>query len=298
MGQSFRTGQSGDLIKEGFSVAGIEAQAGRSLRLAINDRGLYRKIAFLNGKKTSIVDFVGNLKIVLFSPEDFLILEGQTRRRRMINRTIGQAEKSYRLSLFELKKILRQRNRLLFEIRSKGRGREELDPWTVALSEISEAIQLARGELIGRYNDSLSDHLSLLNRQDRRAQIDYRPSRIDRSLVEREIAAGTTLFGPQRDAIGFRIDDRPIEKCSRGEQRAFILALKRTEIEILTEGEDRPIFLFDDLFSELDRDRRDRIFELIDDGGQVIATTTEEANLPDWAKKDLSIIDLSREGSL
>ena len=97
----------------------------------------------------------------------------------------------------------------------------------------------------------------------------------------KELILGNTLIGPQKDDILFILDSKELKKYgSQGQQRMAVIALKMASIEILHKYDKvTPILLLDDVFSELDYDKRNSLFEYIYDNVQTFITTTDLNNL-------------------
>ena len=99
----------------------------------------------------------------------------------------------------------------------------------------------------------------------------------------KEFIVGSTLIGPQKDDIEFILDGKDLKKFgSQGQQRMAVIALKMASIEILRKYDKVvPILLLDDVFSELDSEKRDSLFKYIYDNVQTFITTTDINNLDD-----------------
>ena len=97
----------------------------------------------------------------------------------------------------------------------------------------------------------------------------------------KEMIIGSTLIGPQKDDILFLLDNKELKKFgSQGQQRMAVIALKMASIEILRRYDKvTPILLLDDVFSELDFEKRNSLFEYIYDNVQTFITTTDLSNL-------------------
>ena len=102
-----------------------------------------------------------------------------------------------------------------------------------------------------------------------------------RETADKEIWNGTTLVGPHRDDLVFELDGRDLGGfASRGQQRTAILAVKLAELDLLAELDGRPpLLLLDDVFSELDPDRRAHLVRRIAELPQAFVTTTTLADL-------------------
>ena len=238
------------------------------------------------------LDFIGQLRCVLFRPEDIdLILGSPSTRRNYLDFVLEQVDREYRRSSLSYKKGLRQRNKLLERIRDGQAERKQLAFWDKLLIKDGGAITAKREEyldFVGRKIKARGMPLKLF---------------YDRSVISplrlmqyagNEVAAAKTLVGPHRDEFRFIYQrSGKLEKDlslygSRGEQRMAVLGVKLAELEymdVAIAGEtDRPVLLLDDIFSELDHDHRETVLKLLEKQ-QTIITTTDEHLLPDKYKK-------------
>lgn len=257
-GKSFRADRDSEMLKYGQSFAIVKTD---NLQITITDRKKFE----VNGIPRRQIDFVGNLRTVLFCPQDMeLIVGSPSTRRRYLDFVISQVDREYRRCLISYEKGLRQRNKLLEMIREGLAQRSQLFFWDKLLIKNGEYISLKRSE----YLSNLAEYDKSVISEERLKQYELQ-----------EVAAGTTLVGPHRDDFIVNLNSRDVSKYgSRGEQRMAVLGLKKKEIEYL--GGD-PILLLDDIFSELDHRHREEVMNLVNDyRGQVIITTADRHLLP------------------
>ena len=109
----------------------------------------------------------------------------------------------------------------------------------------------------------------------------------------REIEATATLFGPHRDDLVFLLENKDITTFgSRGEYRSAVLALKAAELEFLAEEKgERPLLLLDDIFSELDKNRRIHLAKIVE-GQQTIITTTDLDHIEKGLREKGKMVEL------
>jgi len=238
-----------------------------------------RKRLLVNGVGKRLIDFSGILRTVIFTPEDMeLVTATPTVRRRFLDAVLTQVNREYYRSLLSYEKGLRQRNKLLFAIREMGADRSQLTFWDRLLIKNGEYIAEARGGLVDFINDTDSlNHLDFEIEYDRSVISEGRLAQYKRE----EVAAVSTLVGPHRDDLIFKVGKdgekkRELGKYgSRGEQRMGVLWVKLAEMAYVEEkSEGKPILLLDDIFSELDHDHRDVVMEATE-GHQVIITTAD-----------------------
>lgn len=259
-----------------------------------------RKKLLMNGVPKRLVDFVSQLPTVLFAPQDLeLVTESPSIRRKFLDSVLSQTDKEYVRSLRSYEKGLRQRNKLLVKIREQlyeGNGdtsnpRNQLAFWDRLLIKNGNYITSSRSEFIDFVNTSTSSVPQT------KFSLEYDKSIISETRIEQytreEVYAGTTLVGPHRDDIVFKIgksqEIRNLDAFgSRGEQRMGVLWLKLAELEFIQQKVGtRPLLLLDDIFSELDHEHRDIVMEIVKDQQTVI--TTADPHFVENYKKSLRI---------
>lgn len=243
------------------------------------------KRAYLDNTKQPLVRHVGKLKVVLFEPNDTqLILGAPERRRRYLDFILTQTDPNYLSLTHRYKRVLQQRNRLLSEWNGDT---AELFAWNVKLAELAADIDAARRQVIDHINDlAVEGYKSIAGTQEpvqlryigSADEHDY-PSHFIRLLEAnqpRDLGAGFTTIGPHRDDVEILFKNNDITSvASRGEIRTVVLTLKLAELTYIKQKTGiPPILLLDDVFSELDDQRRSLLTQAFR-GHQVIITTTD-----------------------
>lgn len=309
-GKSFRAENDRDTIQDEKDFLRIESVVENKNSLQPQNEANQTKLAVIFANKNNYLskkflvnniarrhlDFAANFSSVLFTPEDIEIITASPGiRRKYIDSILSLATREYRQALGKYEKGLRQRNRMLSDIKNgrKFYKREDFDFWDNILIENAKVLTEKRGELVEFVNKASKQlfDFSLI---------------YDKSLMSlerlfkyhfEERAAGVTLVGPQRDDYVFNFPDsdkKISEFGSRGQERLTILQMKLLEIEFLKEAKgDEPVLLLDDIFSELDEDNIFKIFSYIS-GQQTIITTTHREFIPKKILKQesLEIIEL------
>ena len=241
-----------------------------------------------------VSEMIGSFKCVLFYPDDLgLVKDGPEERRSFLNVAASACYPSYMKYYSDYKKALENRNCILKMIQ-KGLyiDRRELDSWSASMAEYASHIYLfrqdyikrlkkyARGVMLDISGGKEELYISLdsdiegepIDREAVRAQYE----RAFSESLDREIAAGVSLYGPHRDDIEIKINGQSARSfASQGQQRSIVLSLKLAEGEVIKEttGE-YPVFLFDDVLSELDEGRREYVLSGKNDR-QIIITSCE-----------------------
>lgn len=306
-GRSFRASEDRELIKfgaDGFNISiEYEDSVGKNtLEYSIFGREKRRK---KNGYRVDkIREFVGSFKSVLFYPDDLLMIKGGPEERRsFINVAIGQCYSSY-INYYSLyKKALENRNCLLKNA-SKGNYIDdgELLSWSEYMATNAAHIYLMRREYIkrleyyayslmkeisdGREDISISYISDIEGDTEDYASVFEEYKRRLTENLEREKIVGVSLYGVHRDDIEVNINGKSARRfASQGQQRSIVLSLKLSEGEVNKEicGE-YPVFLFDDVLSELDERRRAYILSGIGDR-QIIITSCEPSEFEAYENK-------------
>jgi len=233
--------------------------------------------------------------IVLFLPQEEYLLDSPAGRRKILSRGLILQSQTYRQHFGQYVRILKQRNSLL----RFNRGTEttdELSAWTEAIVEPMLHIWKMRKKFLTILNEklpgiikklggiSLSLHADLsfggLTQEDVEPSAGRVFSRFN-ELAIRESEIGTTLIGPHRDLFCFMHDGHDaLPLLSRGQRRLLLLALHIIEGEYAGESMGvEPLFVLDDIFSELDQTHREAIGRALA-GVQVVATTADKNILP------------------
>ncbi len=242
---------------------------------------------------------IGRIPCITFSPMELSVVNGPPgERRRFLDNILSQTNRSYLDDLLQYRRVLQQRNALLAAVSEKRAGRENICVWTENLALLAGSIIASRTVFIERFMDYFHPVYSELGLGEEPA-VTYRCSMgkhregaaaedISKELVSRlgeieqqEVWRRQTLLGPHRDDIVFLLNGFDLKKyASQGQLRTFLIALKialQKFVRYLT-GE-KPLFLLDDLFSELDRTRVERVLELLQGEGQAIITVTESRDI-------------------
>jgi len=233
----------------------------------------------------------GVLRAVMFAPEEMLLIAGAPGlRRTALDNLAANRFPAHVADLATYSRALQQRNGLLRAIREEQAGRDQLRFWDSALLDAGTAVvegRLATLEAIAEplrraHAEIAPDEGRLTVRYETNAPL--RPGEAIREAfarrlgetADKEIWNGTTLVGPHRDDLVFELEGRDMGGfASRGQQRTAILAIKLAELDLLTELDGRPpLLLLDDVFSELDPDRRGHLVRRIAELPQAFVTTT------------------------
>lgn len=304
-GKSFRAGADREVIRWGEEMSNVECRmmnADEETQLMIQlttgevgGRKAPLKKYLVNGIPRRQIDFMGNLRAVLFWPEHLeLVTDSPSLRRRYLDSVLVQVDREYRRNLLSYERGLRQRNKLLDLINEGKASRSQLLFWNQLLIKAGSYITEARASYIDFLNrfSLLTFHFSLLYDKSVISE-----SRLDQYKDE-EVGAKATLVGPHRDDFTFMKEIRELLTShvslssygSRGEQRLAILWLKLAELAYIEkETGERPILLLDDIFSELDEGHKALVLDAIG-RQQTIITSADELLLPEAIRSAATVI--------
>lgn len=304
-GKSFRHAKERDMIcfeKENarISISYVTAQRQNNMEMRLA-RGVKKQMLKNGVKILKTSEFIGNFKAVLFFPDHLGIVKNEPSvRRTFLDSAISQISPAYLASLMEYGKILEQRNALLKNYTSYGTS---FDMTFAILSEklavcaaritavrarylarLSEIVDVCLNDMTGsaehvsfEYVTSISanagEELFDISENEKRYRFAFERN------VEKEKILGVTLSGAHKDDFEIKLNGHAAKLfCSQGQQRSIALAMKLAEGEIAREKSgEMPVFLFDDVLSELDAERKRYILSKLSDR-QVIITSCAESD--------------------
>jgi len=306
LGRSFRLAKNQDLLNNEAPFFTLRADV-------IKDNEI-EKAVFIkyirDGKKEININrkrlqgyskIFGHFPVVIMAPDEFKITtSGPSERRRFLNILLSQVSLSYLSDLQEYARILKQRNRILHDIRAGKRVEKAvITPWTENLVNVGKRIILFRNSFIAHFSPSLASIYRNLTKQQDDLQIEIKNSvtfttddEIEQAFSEKlkrqerqETILGSTLVGPHRDDLLFTINNMELRKYgSRGEHKSVLLSLKIAEFKYLQKAvQETPLLLLDDCYSELDHAREENVLKSIDGLGQVILTTPKQNLFSDYS---------------
>ena len=245
-----------------------------------------------------VADYISNLNIIVFSPDDLEIVKGSPSvRRNLLNIQLSQISKVYLNIYNEYNKLLRTRNeylKVLFQ--NSIADSSYLDIITDKLIEKAIFIYQKRKEYLDLVNETINTYYKGINGEVGLV-VEYQPniefSSYDgekmrkvlkhyyKKNYKKELNYRMTLVGPHRDDFTFLFCGKDLKFFgSQGQQKTAILAYKLSEISIFEDLlKTKPVLLLDDIFSELDLKKRNRLLKLIHSGIQSIITTTDLKNI-------------------
>ena len=275
-------------------------ERGMELAVKVSYAKNVEKKIFVNSEELKkFSQLIGRIPCILFSPMELTVVNGSPQeRRRFMDNALSQTNKRYLDDLLQYRRVLQQRNTLLAAVSEKRVEKENIDVWTEQLSLLAASIvssrtgfimqlleyfepvyeKLGLGEIPGfSYRSSIGRQVADMTEDQLAVAMMHRFKEIELQELYRK----QTLLGPHRDDVVFRLNGIEVKKyASQGQLRTFLIAMKLALQKLVCEvtGE-KPLFLLDDLFSELDRKRVEKVLGLLDGSGQSIITATDKKEI-------------------
>ena len=259
-----------------------------------------KKKLFLNNNRIiKVSDYISNLNVIIFTPDDLDIVKGSPSvRRNLLNIELSQISNKYLNTLNEYNKILKLRNEYLKILYTNSiADKNYLDILTSKLIDKATIIYKMRNDYINQINNYISliyNKISVLSDLNIKYITNIEIDNFDEDNIKnilnkemnnnysRDLRYGMTTVGPHRDDFMFLLDDKDLKYFgSQGQQRLSVLSFKLSEINIFKEYTgNMPILLLDDIFSEFDIKKRNKLLKYIDSIDiQSIITTTDIKNI-------------------
>lgn len=314
LGKSFRTSKDKEMIKfekENFYVGGnYSKQEREGLIEVVVSKGNKKGIKVNRIHIEKMYELLGNLNVVIFSPEDLrLVKEGPKERRNFIDREISQIIPRYYNYLTDYNKILFQRNKLL---KNKFIDDNLLEVYDDNLAKYGSYIYLYRRDFIKKIQNiskpmhhKLTDELENLDLKYKN-QIDISDEdtieTINKKIFDKLLSnrshdkeTRTTKYGPHKDDLEIYINSLDVRLYgSQGQQRTASISLKLSEIELMkNEIGEYPILLLDDIFSELDETRQKLLVNNLSQV-QMFITTAEDSHRKIFDSSNTTIFNIEK----
>jgi len=306
---SFRTKTYGNLInKESdfFYINGIfEDNRGNSLNIKVSYKGNKKKIVFQDKQVLKFSDLWGKIPLVYLIPDQGIITTGPpSQRRDFLDKMLSLVSKEYFSIFRNYNRVLKQKNNLLQKFKKETKKPFDfIKVYNSQLVEYGEQIFNFRLDFLEKYNIFFREIIQSISSNIKNAAIKYSSS-IDRnnfkedfsnklsSSLNYEAIRGGSLIGPHKDDISFEINNFNLRNFgSKGQHKIFLVALKLAEIEFIKSITDEyPILILDDLYSEIDNEKCEKVAKLLDRNIQTFITTCDESKIKYFSKENIQVI--------
>lgn len=296
--RSHRTNSDRDLISWRTKAARVSGSVQKEhtvtpLEINLSSKGKNAKVNHLERSRLS--QYVGQLNVILFAPEDLSIVKGSPAvRRKFIDMEFGQMSSKYLYNSAQYRSVLKQRNQYIKQLQFNPKGDQvyldvlsdqlaahgaeiifqriqflkKLEKWS---QEVHKEISQGKEKLSFQYVSPISS-----DQADTTEKIYAALQALFQKQREKELQQGKTLVGPHLDDVRFMVNDKNVSTFgSQGQQRTTALSVKLAEIDLMKEetGE-YPVLLLDDVLSELDDSRQTHLLTAIQNKVQTFITTT------------------------
>jgi DNA replication and repair protein RecF len=312
---SHRVAQDAPLVRAGADRAIVRTA------IVQNGRELFVDLEIVPGRanrarlnRTPVArprEVLGALRSVLFAPEDLALVRGDpSERRKFLDDLLVARHPRFAGVRADYDRVLKQRNALLKTAGSARRAGSSgdlrtLDVWDNHLAEHGAVLLAGRLELVAALEPYLTKAYDAVSLGKGSAVMSYRPSWVDPAdpdtlpqpdrevlgarllaalarVRQQEVDRGTTLVGPHRDELLLTLGELPAKGyASHGESWSYALALRLASYDLLTADGGEPVLILDDVFAELDVQRRERLAELVRPAEQVLVTAAVAADVPE-----------------
>ena len=313
LGRSYRTKSDSECIMFGETATAMSCVVNKNnknldIMLGISNKGKSAKIAGV--KKNKLTDFVGELNVVLFSPEDLQLVKGSpSLRREFINREFYQFSRIYHKYYLMYQHLLKQRNSYLKDMRKNPKDEISLaylETLTFQLAKVAIYITKERVSFVQDISKLTYKNMMNISNGQESLTIKYKSSVLEslniadvteegfteenltKVMMKKsfdDIMRGSTKIGPHQDDLEFYINELDAKMyASQGQQRSIVLSLKLAEINYLkSKTGTYPVLLLDDVLSELDKNRQLKLLDAINENVQTFITTPSISDI----KEDL-----------
>lgn len=313
-GKSFRTNRDREIINfnKDQAYVGADITVGNFNKFieVKMERGKTKTIRVNKTELKNYKELYSGLNVVVFSPEDLSLVKGGPQERRdFLNTEISQLKPVYNYNISRYRKVLFQRNNMLKTSKFKKDITSILDIFDLQLVKLGTEIILERNKYIlelSKISNKTHKNITLDKEEldlNYISNVDIMPVKKDmerkylndlKNNMENDLRIGSTGIGPHRDDIGMRINGNDLKTYgSQGQQRTVVLSIKLSEVELIKKERGiYPVLLLDDVFSELDEERRKYLIRSFKDM-QTLITVTDAIDIEelDNLEKTLFYID-------
>lgn len=306
LARSFKKANDRDLIRLNTKDAKIileyqsDIDGKHSIEAEIMPEG--KIITLDQEKQKSVSKIVGKLLTVVYSPSSVSLFRGEPmERRRFIDTTLSLLSSQYLYALTRQKKLLKERNTAL----SLNYDEDVISVLTSELVNVSYRIFLDRKAFLARVNQLIGPIYQKLFGEHEKLEIKYSTNMPDTdsqeefvnlcqkkfdSVKTEERLKKVTLIGPHRDDLLAKLNSNSVYAyASQGQNRLVVLALVLSAYQVIDEHfKEKPVLLLDDVLSDLDQERKEKLIDYLQTLGQVFITTSEN----DLDKKDIDKFEI------
>lgn len=305
MCKSFRTSTDNDLVRNNetyYCVSGnVESNFNHNIVISYSSEG--KKISKDGEIFKSLSDYLGEIIIVSFTPDDLKLIKGEPKhRRRFLDINLGQINKKYLNILMNYNKTLKERNEYLksIDLSSESNNFELLSILDGLLIKYGKEIISLRRKFIEDLNQYIEENVLKITFSKETGKIVYHPNvsedEFEKTLKSKhnyDLITKTTSCGPHRDDFVVLINGFNAQTYgSQGQQRTLSLGIKLGLADLIRSNEKDIIVILDDVFGELDENRQKDLIKLLGEKSQTFITTTNISQIDKKVLEKANIIQL------
>ncbi|MBN2788741.1 MAG: DNA replication/repair protein RecF [Candidatus Delongbacteria bacterium] len=308
---SFRTNNYDEMKKFGeeyFFISGefTDKNDNRlSIKISYSDKK--KKVTFQDKKILKFSDFWGNIPIVYLIPDESVITTGPPlERRKFVDKLLSMIDREYFSLLKNYSKIIKQKNKILFDLKKENSFQTEMiDVYNDQIVLYGSKLFEKRVEFLKGFEKFFKDILIFISDGLFGGSISYSSEMDQKSyssdLREKlsvnkrtEVYRGLSIIGPHKDDLIFDINGNDLRKYgSKGQHKLFLVALKLSEIKYIKSITDEyPVFLLDDLYSEIDEKKSAKIAKILDEDIQTFITTSNSGIIKQFDQNNTKIFNV------
>lgn len=302
IGKSYFSSGDKYVLKKGedfFRCEGQFAVKGEEEKVEVVVKPGKNKTIKLSGKKRErLSDHIGKFPCVIIAPVDIqLMLEGSEERRKFLDNTIMQFDRTYVEAVLAYNRLLKQRNATFKAFAEKHYYDQNLiNAISAGMYAPAKKIYEMRNSLVDDLTPLFSKYYKLISGDSEQCKIEYKSQLHAGSLeelfaknIEKDKILNRTTSGIHKDDVTLSMNGEPLKNfASQGQLKSVVLALKLAQYDILTKNNSNlPILILDDIFDKLDRDRVEHLLDIVanDDFGQVFISDTNQDRVPTLLSK-------------
>ena len=306
--KSPRTSEINDLIKkdEGFFVVTCDfISENRNKKSVLSYSSEGKKIILDLVKIEKVSDYVGTVGVVYYQPNEIVDFLGTSfNRRKTIDSLFSQISQDYMRSLKLFNRILKERNSAL-----KSAKNSNFRQSMILIEMLTEKMVQAMKPIVEYrkvFCDEINNYLAAIHKQfnnQENLKLEYVPNlnvevlpSINKDVILKDIQNETSSFGIHKDDFVFFVNDKEATRyCSQGQQKSVILSFKLAVTEVFKNHRgEYPVLLLDDALSELDKNRQNALFSVINPEIQMILSTTSLNEINKDFLENAKIIEIKK----
>lgn len=309
MCKSHRTNLDSEIILENkryYSIVSILNNDGKEEKIVLYYNNGQKKLTKDTVNYKSLSQHIGYLNVVIFSPDDLKLVNGDPKyRRKFLDVNISQLSKEYLSLLTEYNRLLKEKNELLKTINYDGNNLSSnnevlLKLYTNSLATKAKGIIKYRKKFIESLNILVDESVKEITRGKEIDKLEYLPNACEEDIenemnnkLKNDLFAQTTTCGPHRDDFKIYVNDKNAsDYASQGQQKTVSLTIKMALAKLIARAKGEIIIILDDVFGELDEERQHDLINLIKNEQQVFITTTSLKYITNDIIKECNLIKL------